>query len=258
MNKTLIILLCIISTSLNAKVNFNEQHESVDIADKWATTMIGELLYDTDFVFTNTETRDVLLIETYPKWFLIKNKEFPSEQKSISSLLEKFNKVNASDTYLKTHEEIDKIKVLNENNVNGVVFSSHYTNLNSYNYTWIGNTKNHTVIVKLISKTNINANDTSEIINIVKNLNLEKKQKQLTKNSVITSNFGYQFNIYPEISVLEKHYENETYENMGKVFKEQNKVSAYSISSLCHEEKIPNAIINSVILNDLGIENVFF
>ncbi len=258
MNKILLTLLFFISHCIDAKNHTNESSESVNLPDIWATTIIGNLLYNADFIFTNTKTRDVLLIETYPKDFLINNNEFPSEQKSIKNLMDKFNKVNANDTYLRAHEDIVKIQLVNENDINGVVFSSHYTGLDSYNYTWLGNTQNNTILVKLISKTNLNDNKPTEIISLVKNLKLETKIKKLKSSTKLTSDFGYLFNLYPELSVMPKHYKNKTYKNMGKVFTEVDKISIYSISSFCHEDKIPHSIIYNVVLNDLGIDDVVF
>lgn len=258
MNKILLTLLLFTSHYINATIHTNQSNESVTLPDLWTTTMIGNLFYNADFIFLNTETRDILLIETYPKGFLIKNNEFPLDKESIQELMSQFNSVNANEAYLKSSEDIDSIQELIDDDINGVVFSSHYTNLDSYNYTWVGNTKNHTLLVKLISKTNINDNKPAEIISLVKNLKLETKIQSLTNSSRQTNEFGYLFNIYPGLSVMQKHYENETYKNMGEIFTEADKVSIYSISSFCHEDKIPHSIINSVVLNDLGIDDVIF
>ena len=255
MMKRFYILLIFTCINVFAAQQTNNAGVTVSTPEKWQNTIIGGLLINTDFVFINIESRDMLAIKLYPKNLLFNSEDMPSKTDDVKKNMKLIESIYANDIFLKADEEIKQTSFINKQNLNGVIYTSHFNGSEDLNYTWVGNTQNYMVLMKITTKSTTNTYNDSDIIDLVNSLKMTQPNKTLNNSKPSTQSIGYHFNQYSGISKLEKHTENEFYYDMNAVYVEEDAISAYVISSVCTDIDVPNSLINSVILKDLGIED---
>lgn len=252
------ILIVFISFNSYAGLHKNDLGIEISLPDKWQSTFMGSLLFDTDFVLVNAETRDMLAIKLYPKNLLFNSDSMPSNTKGIVQTMQTFASIYAHDIFLKENETILDSSFIKQNNMNGIIFSSQYQNSGDHNVSWVGNTQKHMVLLKITTKSDIKTYQNSEIIALLNSSNITKTKKDGFNDTPYSLSLGFEFKQYPEISKLKDHTKNDLYKNMNTVYVEEDITSAYTISSICSGIKIPDSLLSSIILKDFGIENSLF
>ncbi|MFK8013233.1 MAG: DUF3857 domain-containing protein [Marinicellaceae bacterium] len=252
-----IILVCICLNTY-AAIQTNEEGITISLTDKWQNTLIGSLLIDTDFVFMNAKTRDMLSIKLFPKNILFDSKNVPKSAEQITKTMHQFASIYANDIFFKEQEVIIDTYNVELNKENAVVFTSKFHNSDDFNYTWVGNVNNHMVLLKITTKSKTLSYETSDILQIIDSINITKSSIKIAHLKNNPNTLGYRFKLYQGISPLKNHTDNEIYKNMNAVFVEEDAISAYVISSHCTDINIPNSLLNNVLLNDLGIEKTLF
>ncbi len=255
----LLIILCLLSLETAATTHTNDYNKSIELPNSWQSTFMGGLFYDADFVLTDSTTRDIILINLYPQDLLINNQNIPLKKNDIKTLIAKFNILNGDEAFLTETEEILEVKKINRPQLNGVVFKTKYKVTGTTNYHWLGNANNHTILLKIITKPNQPKKETSEIVNLVKNLNISQAKtspKKTEKNHSTKS--SYELLNTSKLHKKPNHYKIDTYKHLNAVYTENNKQSIYAISSFCSDFKIPHAALKKTILNNFGIDNVLY
>jgi len=215
----------------NIVIHSNDSGNSISLPDNWVKTIIGEIFYDADFVFTDAQTSDMLIVKHIPQGLIFNNKHQSDNTESIKSQLQLFNSMYINDEFLKGDEKISKIQYLGGNKVYGTFITSQYNQSSFYNYIWIGTVNNHNILLKIITKNEELKYKHNDISQLLKNLNLNIYEARPTSElESITSPYNYKTNHYPEITIDADIADNDTYERMNAAFSEQDRLSKYTVS----------------------------
>ena len=259
----ILLLISLLSVNFssygNIAIHTNDSGNSISLPDNWVKTIIGEIFYDADFVFTDAQTSDMLIVKYIPQGLIFNNKVQSDNMELLKSQLQLFDSMYINDDFFKEDEEVAKTQYLQENNVYGTFVTSQYAQSSFYNYTWVGTVNNHSILLKIITKSEKVKYKQSYISQLLKNLNLNIYQARPTgKLEIITSAYNYKIHHYPEITIDADIADNDTYERMNTAFSEEDRLSRYTVASQCTGIAVPHELLTSVVLDNFGYENSVF
>ncbi len=259
--KLLFVFIILISSTSHSSIK-TTTHESnnnkfITTEIYWEESLIGNMFYDAEFILKNTKNNDFMIINTYPKGFLIDD-NIPKNTLEFINLMTMINKIGVTDDFYSSNETFTLDQPTVNNDIKGAFATSHYEDNASFNYLWAGEIENHSVLIKIITKSEDLTYNRTDLNNIISNLNITDNvvnRSNLTKEESI---FNYTFYHYPEITIEKSSTIDDAYRRMNLRFSEEDKISLYGISTVCRKEKIPNELLLGQILDNFGYENSIY
>ncbi len=239
-------------------VYFSDKGMQITLSEPWQETLIGNMFYDADFIFVDDQTKDMLIIEVYPKHFMLDTKGAPTDKQELDELLTSLNVMQANDDFYNKDEQITSVTSHNKKNLKGITFTSQYGDSQLKNYSWLGNNSSHMVHMKIITKSAQSYYSDDEIFKWLEQLNIVDPVINVSDKEPMEPTFGHDFYLSGDLYQTDRKKLGELYQYTNKVFFETGKVSAFTVSSLCTGMTVPPAVLTSVILEDFGLNDVLF
>lgn len=246
------------ATNINHKSDYDNNNNTITTDEIWDDSVIGYMFYDAEYNLVNTRNNDFMIINTYPKGYIINEDNLPKNPSDLIKQLSLIGQLDVSNNFYSENESFRMGGITKSEDIHGVYATSHYENNNSLNYLWSGVVDNHSVILKIITKSSEARYKKSDIINIVKNLNITVNTVANNPKRKTISPYNYTFYTYPKITQNKAATLDSSYRRMNARFYEDDLLSMYGIASFCYKEKIPNEFLVSLILDNFGYKNSIY
>lgn len=247
------LLLCSTHAWSETPSTLSGAYSQISLPSDWNESLLGQMVYDVDYVLTEITTGDLLLIQVIPKGFIFNDHSSALGVEKLVDQLQYWQQKQASQDWLKVGEQVQQV-VASDAELKWIHAATQMAGSDRTNHLLITEAADMTLMLKFISNDDSRQRTLDAMRELAAQLAPQWRLPELAQT--IESPFALSMGVPKLLDPMTEVAKDPDYPYLNQAFSEDDRLSLYLVSSQCSGLQVPAEQYAGLVTEDYGFNEL--